>query len=82
VTLAEPFFQVAFLPLPAIAHLKIPDRGLVDADKFELVRDQRRRPPRFSLPGMNARLSRALDSQLMVDARRLAPPPQTPGIDL
>ncbi|HTR14450.1 MAG TPA: adenine deaminase [Roseiarcus sp.] len=39
VTLAEPFLQVAFLPLPVIPHLKITDRGLVDVDKFELVRD-------------------------------------------
>ncbi|HKN28780.1 MAG TPA: adenine deaminase [Roseiarcus sp.] len=39
VTLAEPFLQVAFLPLPVIPHLKITDRGLVDVDRFELVRD-------------------------------------------
>ncbi len=39
VTLAEPFLQVAFLPLPVIPHLKITDRGLVDVDKFEFVRD-------------------------------------------
>ena len=39
VTLAEPFLQVAFLPLPVIPHLKITDKGLVDVDKFELVRD-------------------------------------------
>jgi adenine deaminase len=32
--LAEPFLQVAFLPLPVIPHLKISDRGLVDVDKF------------------------------------------------
>src|SRR5271157_4938604 len=38
-TLAEPFLQVAFLPLPVIPHLKITDRGLVDVDKFEFVRD-------------------------------------------
>ena len=36
-TLAEPFLQVAFLPLPVIPHLKISDRGLVDVDKFELI---------------------------------------------
>ncbi len=39
VVLAEPFLQVAFLPLPVIPHLKITDRGLVDVDRFELVRD-------------------------------------------
>jgi adenine deaminase len=38
-TLAEPFLQVAFLPLPVIPHLKITDRGLVDVDRFELVMD-------------------------------------------
>ena len=36
-TLAEPFLQVAFLPLPVIPHLKITDRGLVDVDRFVLV---------------------------------------------
>ena len=39
VTLAEPFLQVAFLPLPVIPHLKITDMGLLDVDKFEFVRD-------------------------------------------
>src|SRR5260370_3461568 len=39
VTLAEPFLQVAFLPLPMIPHLKITDKGLVDVDRFEFVRD-------------------------------------------
>lgn len=39
VVLPEPFLQVAFLPLPVIPHLKITDRGLVDVDLFELVRD-------------------------------------------
>jgi adenine deaminase len=39
VTLAEPFLQVAFLPLPVIPHLKITDRGLVDVDRFDFVRD-------------------------------------------
>ncbi len=39
VALDEPFLQVAFLPLPVIPHLKITDRGLVDVDRFELVRD-------------------------------------------
>ncbi len=36
-TLAEPFLQVAFLPLPVIPHLKITDRGLVDVDQFRLI---------------------------------------------
>jgi adenine deaminase len=35
--LAEPFLQMAFLPLAVIPHLKITDRGLVDVDRFELV---------------------------------------------
>ncbi|WP_374652798.1 adenine deaminase [Dongia sp.] len=35
--LAEPFLQMAFLPLPVIPHLKITDLGLVDVDKFELL---------------------------------------------
>jgi adenine deaminase len=39
VVLAEPFLQVAFLPLPVIPHLKITDKGLVDVDNFEFVRD-------------------------------------------
>jgi len=39
VVLSEPFLQVAFLPLPVIPHLKITDRGLVDVDRFEFVRD-------------------------------------------
>ena len=39
VMLAEPFLQVAFLPLPVIPHLKITDMGLVDVDRFEFVRD-------------------------------------------
>jgi adenine deaminase len=37
--LPEPFLQVAFLPLPVIPHLKITDKGLVDVDRFELVRE-------------------------------------------
>ena len=37
VTLAEPFLQVAFLPLPVIPHLKISDRGMVDVDRMELI---------------------------------------------
>jgi len=35
--LAEPFLQLAFLPLPVIPHLKITDRGMVDVNRFELV---------------------------------------------
>ena len=35
--LAEPFLQLAFLPLPVIPHLKLTDRGLVDVDRFELI---------------------------------------------
>jgi adenine deaminase len=37
VTLAEPFLQVAFLPLPVIPHLKLTDMGLVDVDNFSFV---------------------------------------------
>jgi adenine deaminase len=37
VVLAEPFLQVAFLPLPVIPHLKISDKGLVDVDRFALI---------------------------------------------
>jgi adenine deaminase len=35
--LAEPFLQLAFLPLPVIPHLKITDMGLVDVDRQRLV---------------------------------------------
>ena len=35
--LAEPFLQLAFLPLPVIPHLKITDFGLVDVDRFALL---------------------------------------------
>lgn len=35
--LAEPFLQVAFLPLPVIPHLKISDKGMVDVDQFKLI---------------------------------------------
>lgn len=35
--LAEPFLQLAFLPLPVIPHLKITDMGLVDVDRFEII---------------------------------------------
>jgi adenine deaminase len=34
---AEPFLQLAFLPLPVIPHLKITDMGLLDVDRFELI---------------------------------------------
>lgn len=37
VVLAEPFLQVAFLPLPVIPHLKITDFGMVDVNRMELV---------------------------------------------
>jgi adenine deaminase len=36
--LAEPFIQLAFLPLPVIPHLKLTDMGLVDVDRFELIK--------------------------------------------
>jgi len=36
--LAEPFLQVAFLPLPVIPHLKI-TTWAGDVDRFEFVRD-------------------------------------------
>ena len=36
-TFAEPFLQLAFLPLPVIPHLKITDKGMVDVDRFELI---------------------------------------------
>ena len=35
--LAEPFLQVAFLPLPVIPHLKITDLGLFDVNRMELL---------------------------------------------
>ena len=35
--LAEPFLQLAFLPLPVIPHLKITDKGMVDVDLFALI---------------------------------------------
>ncbi|MDR3434996.1 adenine deaminase [Telmatospirillum sp.] len=35
--LDEPFVQLAFLPLSMIPHLKITDRGLVDADHHHLI---------------------------------------------
>jgi adenine deaminase len=36
--LAEPFLHLAFLALPVIPHLKITDFGLVDVDRFALVK--------------------------------------------
>ena len=38
-TLEEPFLQLAFLALPVIPHLKITDHGMVDVDRFTIVRD-------------------------------------------
>jgi adenine deaminase len=35
--MAEPFLQLAFLPLPVIPHLKLTDLGLVDVDRFALI---------------------------------------------
>lgn len=35
--LAEPFLQLAFIPLPVIPHLKLTDMGLVDVDRFEII---------------------------------------------
>jgi len=35
--LDEPFVQLAFLPLSMIPHLKITDRGLIDADHVRLI---------------------------------------------
>ena len=34
---AEPFLQLAFLPLPVIPHLKLTDRGPVDVDAMRFV---------------------------------------------
>jgi adenine deaminase len=36
-TLAEPFLQLAFLPLPVIPHLKITDLGMIDVDRFQPI---------------------------------------------
>src|SRR5581483_5271032 len=36
-TLAAPFQHLSFLALSVLPSLKIPDRGLVDVDRFELV---------------------------------------------
>jgi adenine deaminase len=35
--LAEPFVQMAFLPLSVIPHLKITDHGLIDVDRFRVI---------------------------------------------
>ena len=37
---ATPFLTLAFLALSVIPHLKITDRGLVDVDRFEIVRSR------------------------------------------
>lgn len=37
VALEEPFLQLAFVALPVIPHLKITDRGMVDADRFAIL---------------------------------------------
>ncbi len=34
---ADPFLQLAFLPLPVIPHLKLTDKGLVDVAKFDFI---------------------------------------------
>ena len=41
VILSEPFLQLAFAALPVIPHLKITDLGLVDVDRFEIMRPGR-----------------------------------------
>ena len=38
VTIEEPFLQLAFLALPVIPSLKITDRGLVDVNKFKIIK--------------------------------------------
>ncbi len=38
ITLEEPFLQLAFLALPVIPHLKITDMGLVDVNRFEIIK--------------------------------------------
>ncbi|HAU29522.1 MAG TPA: adenine deaminase [Rhodospirillaceae bacterium] len=37
-TLQEPYLQMAFLALPVIPHLKLTDMGLVDVDRFEVLK--------------------------------------------
>lgn len=34
----EPFLQLAFLPLPVTAHLRITDFGMVDVNRMALAR--------------------------------------------
>ena len=38
VTIEEPFLQLAFLALPVIPSLKITDCGLVDVNKFKIIK--------------------------------------------
>ncbi|MEM1287370.1 MAG: adenine deaminase [Pseudomonadota bacterium] len=38
IVLEEPFLQLAFLALPVIPSLKITDMGLVDVEKFEIIK--------------------------------------------
>jgi adenine deaminase len=33
----NPFMILSFLALPVIPHLKVTDRGLFDADRFEFI---------------------------------------------
>lgn len=40
-TLHEPFMTLAFLPLPVIPFLKLTDCGLVDVQKFEIIKADR-----------------------------------------
>ena len=37
-SLHEPFMMLAFLPLPVIPFLKLTDRGLVDVQKFKIIK--------------------------------------------
>jgi adenine deaminase len=41
----DPFMPLSFLPLPVIPHLKLTDLGLVDVDRFEVVRLSASAPP-------------------------------------
>ena len=38
VKIEEPFLQLAFLALPVIPSLKITDFGLVDVEKFKIIK--------------------------------------------
>ena len=60
VTLAEPFLQVAFLPLPVIPHLKITDMGLVDVDRHGIRQ------------GLSARISTETNSRWTPSCRNLS----------